>query len=165
MTLPAGGTLDIPVTVRVLPDAAVDDAVRLTVRARDAGRRHGHRLVRRRPTPTRRPSRRTRRGACPTQLLGGLNVASAAIGGTPVVSIDPAAEAQLYDGVTPSGGGFRGAIAGAPLTLTVDLAGDAPIPVAGMTLDPLGLPDVHRPRAAGGRRCCCRTTARRGRRC
>ncbi len=29
-------------------------------------------------------------------------------------------------------------MSGTPLTLTVDLAGDAPIPVAGMSLDPLG---------------------------
>ena len=29
-------------------------------------------------------------------------------------------------------------MSGTPLTLTVDLAGDAPVPVAGMMLDPLG---------------------------
>ncbi len=35
VTLPAGGTVEVPVTVRVLSDAVVDDAVRVTVRARD----------------------------------------------------------------------------------------------------------------------------------
>ena len=39
--------------------------------------------------------------------------------------------------MTPSGSGFRGSFDGAPVTFTVDLAGDAPLPVAGTVLDPL----------------------------
>ena len=34
--LAAGATVQVSLTVRVLPDAAVDDAIRLTIRARDA---------------------------------------------------------------------------------------------------------------------------------
>ena len=36
MSVDAGASVDIPVVISVLPDAAVDAAVRLTVRARDA---------------------------------------------------------------------------------------------------------------------------------
>ena len=72
----------------------------------------------------------------PPALRGGLDVASPGLGGAPVPAFDPAAEAQLYDGVAPSGAGFSGPFTGEPVTLTVDLAGTDPIPVAGIILDP-----------------------------
>jgi len=137
VTLPAGGSMDIPVTVRVLPDARVDDAVRLTVRATNASGDVATGWVEEAADPDQAPIAPYQAWHVPDELLGGLNVASAAIGGSPVVSIDPAAEAELYDGVTPSGRGFVGSMAG-PLALTVDLAGDAPAPIAGMILNPLG---------------------------
>jgi hypothetical protein len=73
----------------------------------------------------------------PDALLGGLDAASLGLGATPVVSLDADQESRLHDGVTPTGGGMDMNIAGLPVTLTVDLAGDAPIPVAGTILDPL----------------------------
>ena len=75
----------------------------------------------------------------PDALLGGLDVASPAVGGVMVPAYDPSAEMLLYDGLAVSGGGFGGSLAGGkPVELTVDLAGDAPVPVAGIMLDPLG---------------------------
>jgi len=133
-----GATIEVPVTIRVLPDAAIDGAVRLTIRARTGagGQATGWTAVASRADAP--PIAPYQAWPVPDALLGGLNLASAAVGGTPVVSTDPAAEAQLYDGVTPSGRGFQGSMAGTPLALTVDLAGDAALPVAGMALDPLG---------------------------
>ena len=77
-------------TVRVLSDAAVDDAVRLTVRARDAaGGQVTSGLDRVASDPDAAPVAPYQAWTVPDALLGGLNVASAALGGTPVVSIDP----------------------------------------------------------------------------
>ena len=133
-----GDSVPIPVTIDVLPDAAVDDAVRLTIRARDASGGQATAWTNVASDPDAAPVGTYQAWSVPAPLLGGLDVASAALGGTPVVSIDAAAEAQLYDGVTPSGSGFQATMSGTPLTVTVDLAGDAPVPVAGMILNPLG---------------------------
>ena len=101
-------------TISVLSDAAVDDAVRLTVRARDAagGQTTGWTDVA--SDPDAPPIGTHQAWSVPDALLGGLDVASAALGGTPVVSIDPDAEAQLYDGVTPADNGFSTTMSGSP---------------------------------------------------
>ena len=74
----------------------------------------------------------------PDGLLGGLNVASPGLGAVSAGTID-VDEPALFDGVTPDGGGFRvymGDVGGRlPLDLVVDLAGDEPVPVAGMILN------------------------------
>ena len=74
----------------------------------------------------------------PPELLGGLNVAWSGLGGTPVnpLSIDtPSSESeQMFNGVSPTGYAWKGDVASLPLELTVDLAGDEPVPVAGITL-------------------------------
>ena len=140
LVLPAGAAIEVPVTIRVLPDAAVDEAVRLTVRARTAAGSQATADIDMAADPDAAPAAPYPAWTVPEALLGGLNVASAALGGVPVVSIDPTAEAQLYDGVTPSDAGFRGSMSGTPLPLTVDLGGDASVEVAGMILDPLGPP-------------------------
>jgi len=72
----------------------------------------------------------------PDALVGGLNVAAAALGGEPTDASDPWPEVLLYDGVTPAGVGFRTS-RGVPLEVMVDLAGEAPIPIAGTILNPL----------------------------
>ncbi len=133
-----GDTATIPATLRVLPDAAIDDGVRMTVRGRDATGAQATGSTTLRAGPDVAPVAPYQAWTVPDALLGGLDVASAALGGVPVVSIDPEAEAQLYDGVTSSGRGFRTQISGSPVAVTVDLAGEQPIPVAGMILDPLG---------------------------
>jgi len=151
VSLDAGASVDIPVTIRVLPDAAVDDAVRLTVRARDTAGGQVTGRIDMAAAPDAAPVAPYQAWKVQDALLGGLNVASKALGGLPVVSIDPTAEAQLYDGETPSGAGFRGLMSGTPLTLTVDLAGDVSVAVAGMIIDPLAsrLSMEQVPRAIG----------------
>ncbi len=73
----------------------------------------------------------------PEGLLGGLDVASLAMGGSPTGSVDLAGEMQLHDGTTRVDLGFVTDAAALPVTLTVDLAGDDPVPVVGTILDPL----------------------------
>ena len=73
----------------------------------------------------------------PDALLGGLDVASIAAGAMPAGDIDAAQEALLHDGATRIDMGFSADASGLPITLTVDLAGDEPVPVVGTILDPL----------------------------
>ncbi len=73
----------------------------------------------------------------PPELLGGLNVAWSGLGGAAVnpLSVDTASsEEQMFNGVSPTGYAWRGDVASLPLEVTVDLAGDEPVPVAGITL-------------------------------
>ena len=70
----------------------------------------------------------------PDALLGGLDVAATALGGTPVVQYDPTMEPQLYDGYTPAGAGFDANVT-LPATFTTDLAGDAGLSIAGMIVN------------------------------
>ena len=135
--VPAGGTLDVPVTFVVPPDAWADIAVRTTVRARDAAGAQATAFVEMTPGRDTAPVAPYQAWGVPDALLGGLNVASLALGGAPVPAYDPTYEAYLYDDVTPSGSGFYTAFDGTPVTLTSDLAGDDPVPVAGTIIDPL----------------------------
>ena len=78
VSLPAGGTMDIPVTVRVMPEAAVDDAVRLTVRAQDTSGGMATGWVEAAADPDQAPVAPYQAWHVADGLLGGLNVASAA---------------------------------------------------------------------------------------
>jgi hypothetical protein len=73
----------------------------------------------------------------PDALLGGLDVASTALGASVVNAANATAEAQLHDGIVLSGIGWSGLMVNQTPTLTVQLAGDGPVPVVGMLLDPL----------------------------
>ena len=73
----------------------------------------------------------------PDQLLGGLDFASLALGAVTMPSYDPALEDQLHDGLTYGALGFEAPGSSLPLALTVDLAGETPVPVAGIVLNPL----------------------------
>ncbi len=75
--------------------------------------------------------------AVPDAMLGGLDVASLALGAELVDPVDLADEQQLHDGVAMTGIGYQGWLGDSPLVFTVDLAGEAPVPVAGMIIDPL----------------------------
>ena len=81
--LAAGATVDVPVTIRILSDAAVDDAVRLTVRARDAagGQTTGWTDIA--SDPDAAPIGTYQAWSVPDALLGGLDVAGAALGAAP----------------------------------------------------------------------------------
>ena len=58
-------------------------------------------------------------------------------------------EEQLHDGLAVAGAGYTGSISGQPVTFTVDLATDDPVPVRGLIVDPLAGTPVMRasPRA------------------
>jgi Mg-chelatase subunit ChlD len=134
LVLQAGESAEIPVTVRVPADARADLPVRLTVRASD-GARAATTDVELTPRVNGELVAPVRDWTLPPELLGGLDAAAAGLGAAPVVSIDPVAEAALHDGVVALGGGMD-VSATLPLTLTVDLAGDEPVPVTGTILDP-----------------------------
>lgn len=132
-----GGSVDVPVIVRIGKDAWADRVVRTSVRASAADGRGVTAtldLTPRRDTPAVAPFQAW---SVPDPLLGGLDVASLALGATvpaPVTRSEP----ELHDGVAMSSIGFSGSIArDTPLALTVDLAGDDAVPVAGFILNPL----------------------------
>jgi hypothetical protein len=137
VALGPGVTADVPVTVRALPDAWAGVPVRVTVRARDGDGHATTAFAEVTPTIESPPADPGPGWALPDALLGGLDAASTALGGVPVPSVNADAEALLHDGVTPLGGGSDVRIGSLPVALTVDLAGDAPVPIAGTILDPL----------------------------
>lgn len=132
----AGATLDVPLDIRVGPDVPTGRHVRISVRVRDANGAQVTGATEVATDGTIEPVDPRPGWTIPNALLGGLDVASIALGGSPVDPRDPEREAQLYDWVTPSGSGFRTSFEGEPVLLTVDLAGDAPVPIAGTILNP-----------------------------
>ena len=74
----------------------------------------------------------------PDALLGGFNVASLALGAQITTPDADLAQRQqvLHDGYTALQDVFRTEAARLPVTLTVKLAGDAAVPVAGILLNP-----------------------------
>jgi hypothetical protein len=133
LDLPAGGSLEVPLEVVIAKDAWADIPVRTTVRVRDdAGRSvtAAADITPRQDVPLVAPEPSW---AIPEAMLGGLDVASLALGATTPDS----AQAQLHDGHAMTGIGFSGRVAGEPLELTVDLATDDAVPVAGMIVNPL----------------------------
>jgi hypothetical protein len=145
VALAAGESTVVPVTVRVTPDAWADQPVQVTVRAADgdAQRTVAVDLVARRDAD---PVNSDQVWPLPEALLGGLNVAWSALGAEPVPTVDgpvdgsdeelAAEQAELHDGMTPLDVGFRWEASALPLVLTVDLAGDEPVPLAGVVLVP-----------------------------
>jgi hypothetical protein len=139
--LPASGQATVPVTVRVAPDAPARQPVQLAIRARDAtgGFVTGTTVVQAGRNAA--PVNPDRVWPLPEDLLGGLNVALDALGAEPLPSSDgqlPEAQLQLFDGFDYARQGFTTPASFLPVTLTVDLAGDAAVPVAGVALDPRG---------------------------
>jgi hypothetical protein len=138
--VPAGAAVDVPVIVRIGKDAWADRAVRISVRATAAdgrGTTATLEVTPRRDTPAIAPFQAW---SVPAPLLGGLDVASLALGASvpaPVTRSEP----ELHDGVAMSSIGFSATIVrDQPLALTVDLAGDEAVPVAGFILNPLAGP-------------------------
>ena len=133
----AGTSVDVPISVAILPDAWADLPVRISVRARDATGAQATAFAQITPGRASPPVAPYQAWSVPDALLGGLDVAALAIGGVPVPSIDPAQEARLYDGIEHRGGALIAYLQAQPVTLTSDLAGDAPVPVAGIVIDPI----------------------------
>ena len=132
-----------PRTIFVGPDAWADLPVRITVRATDADGRQATGYVELTPNREAPPLNPQPGWTLTPELRGGLNVAWDGFGAVPVQSDQRAYdyESMLYDGISSHVGGwqdYRTKAATTPIELTVDLAGDAPIPVAGILLNPFG---------------------------
>jgi hypothetical protein len=136
--VPAGGTADIPLDIVVARDAWADVPVRITVRLRDdAGRQTtvAADLTPRRDVALVAPEPWW---PVPEAMLGGLDVASLALGASIVETSGVYDQELLHDGFAMTGIGFTGQVtAGAPLSFSVDLATDDPVPVTGIIIDPL----------------------------
>ncbi|MDQ3653830.1 MAG: VWA domain-containing protein, partial [Chloroflexota bacterium] len=136
----AGEAVTVPVLVHVAPDAWADRPVYVAVEAR-SGDVEASALATIVPSRTAPPLNVEPWSPLPDVLIGGLDVAWSGLGAQPV-SLDEAvatAEAPLYDQLLTAGAGYRIDASVLPAELTVDLAGDDPIPVAGIVLFPLGL--------------------------
>ncbi|HQY32142.1 MAG TPA: hypothetical protein PK691_12670, partial [Thermomicrobiales bacterium] len=126
----------MPVTVVIDPDAWANIPVRITVGAVIGEAQPVSAFFEITPTGDSPPINPISVWPVPQSMLGGLNVASLALGAVPAGTIDPAKEALLYDGLTPAGGSFQISSPAMPLEVSVDLVGDAPVPVSGVILNP-----------------------------
>jgi hypothetical protein len=134
--LAAGATQEVPVTVHVGADAWRDVPVRTGVRVTTEDGRGitaATHLVPRQDQPLVSPEPWW---PVPAAMLGGLDAASLALGATVPAPVN-SSEVQLHDGIAIMNIGFSGNVQGDPQVLTVDLATDEPVPVAGFILDPL----------------------------
>jgi Mg-chelatase subunit ChlD len=140
VSVPGGATRTVPAMIIAGADAWAEEPVQITVRARtDVGGQVSTSAqidASREVVPA-----DTRPGwPLPTAVLGGLNAASHGLGATPGGTLDADRERHLFDGVTPDGGGFSifvpDYVDGLPLELTVDLAGDSPMPVVATIINP-----------------------------
>ena len=130
VTLEPGGTTHVPLTLVAQPDAWADDPVLIDVRARtpDGAQVTAQASI----TPRRdaEPVDPIEVWPLPDAVLGGLDVASQALGASTIPSVDATREDALHDGFSLSAAGFATSSASLPITLTVDLAGDKPVPIA-----------------------------------
>ena len=131
--------LTVPLTIDIHPDASADEPVRIMVRARDsrgACKTAQHSLVARCGALPREPRQYW---PLPSELLGGLNVGWSALGARPLDSGESAHRGMenLFDGYTPIDCGWRRRGRELPVELTVRLAGERPVQVAGVALHPL----------------------------
>ncbi|MEX1336167.1 MAG: VWA domain-containing protein [Candidatus Limnocylindrales bacterium] len=137
MDLPAGTTQELPLEVRVRPDAWAGLPVRVSVAARDVAGGQVTASTELAASPDAPAVGTTTGWDVPAALLGGLDVASIGVGGVSAGTVSPDREPFLHDGVTPEGAGFGVNVSAYPLELVVDLAGDEPVSVRGTVLDPL----------------------------
>lgn len=138
-TVEAGDTVEVDATIVVAPDAWADDAVLIAARVRTAD---GWQSATTTIVPNRDavPLDPVPFDPLPPELLGGLDAASAGLGAVPI-ALDEASSTEellLHDGLAALGQGWTGSTIELPLELTVDLAGDEPVPVVGFTLNARG---------------------------
>jgi hypothetical protein len=143
-TIPARGSLDVPLSVVVPPDAWTDVPTRVSIRALSGDDGQATTFVDILPGRDSTPVGAEQSWPLPVELLGGLDAASLALGAT---ITDPtfteASLLSLHDGLALAGAGFSGSLSGAPALFTMDLATDDPVPVAGLIIDPLaGTPSL-----------------------
>ncbi len=136
VTIDPGASVDIPLELEIDPDVWADAlvTVRLLATGADGASASFSAAI---DATTEAPAAGSHVGwTVPDALLGGLNVAGAAVGGAPAgTSPRPEREPMLFDDLTPPRGGFRAGPL--PMEVEVDLAGDAPVLVAGTILNPL----------------------------
>ncbi|MDZ7842635.1 MAG: VWA domain-containing protein [Gammaproteobacteria bacterium] len=155
--VPAGGSAEIPLTLRVPADAWAERAVRISVLAVDPNGRQVETFSEIRPEAGAQPVGPERYWQLPEPLLGGANVAWQALGGRWVATDEQrdrdeikgvgSGYSQLFDGMAVKGRGLIIRSNQDETSATVELAGDEPVPVAGITLNPLGqLAIDHAPR-------------------
>lgn len=131
VTLAPGERVEVPVTVVVAPDAHADVPVPVAVEALGASAMvlvvPGREVVPQGPFTW---------DPLPESMLGGMDVAWTALGGTPVAVDEAAATAQavLHDGIANVDTGWRADASALPVEITVDLAGEDPVPVVGTVL-------------------------------
>lgn len=134
VVVPAGSSITVPVSIDIDPDAWADIPVRITVLAEGDGQRSTG-SVEITPTAAAVPVNPNYAWPIPAAMLGGLNLASPALGAIPAGTIDPTGEALLYDGVAPVGSGLYLNAPVLPVEVTTDLAGDAPAPIVGFIIN------------------------------
>lgn len=136
LEVPAHGSIRLPLVIRVEPDAWAGEPVRIGLRASDRDGRRATAMIDMEASADAAPVSAQPGWGVPDALLGGLDVAALALGAQPGGTLDPTREAELFDGVTPSAAGFGWSIQSLPLELSVDLAGDDPLPIAGTIINP-----------------------------
>ena len=150
VSVPPSGTVTVDAPIRVGPDAWGTEDVLLSARATtyDGAETSATALVA--VTPDAAAVAPRPGWSVPEPLLGGLNVAALAAGAEPAGTLDADQERRLFDGATPEGptgqadqdygNGFSVFVSdhvdGLPLEIVVDLAGEAPISVAGTIINP-----------------------------
>ncbi len=133
-----GASRMVDVAVNVARDAHANLPVRITLGARDSAGRIASGSLDLHALCGAEPINPMAAGALPKALLGGLNVAWSALGAK-IVAPDGNEKRyeELNDGMTPIGRGWYMSKQELPLELTVDLAGEEAVPIAGVLLHPL----------------------------
>jgi len=160
VTVPAGAGISVPLTVKVPPDAWADAPVRVSAAARDAAGGMAGAGADIRPDPEARAVSLIHGWPLPEPMVGGPNVAWAALGGgwAPPDASDKEIErdeifgagsgyAQLFDGLSVENNGLTLGARNERRFVVAGLAGDAPVDVVGITLNPHGSRKMrHAPR-------------------
>jgi len=155
--VPAGGSVEIPLTLHVPADAWAERAVRVSLRTLDPDGGQAEVFSEIQADAGAEPVGPERYWPLPESLLGGANVAWQALGGRWVATDEQrerdeikgigSGYSQLFDGMAVKGRGLIIRSNQDETSATVELAGDEPVPVAGITLNPLGqLAIDHAPR-------------------
>ncbi len=141
-TLDPGASADVPIVVEVPARAWAGTPVAVGLRAAAPGDEGAFAWTTVTPTGDAAPVDPRPWWDLPEPLLGGLDVASVVLGGVSDGSIDPSAEVILHDGTAIGGGGLALPVTDPVTATTVDLAGDVPVPVVGIIIDPSSTQDA-----------------------
>ncbi len=146
--VPAGGSVTVPLLVAIPADARAGVPVRISVRATTPNGASSTDFVDILPRSAAPAVGAVQDWPLPAALLGGLDVASLAVGGAIHGSADPGRESLLHDGLAVTGSGYSPQARDDALTMSVDLAGDDPVLVAGTIVNALAFDGqlAYRPR-------------------